>query len=108
VCIKDDATERPSGHRDAIAQTAKLNQQKTRHQKQPARTIHQEKAQRTPTITKCFEVRWVSLATVGMQGDGNLGNAAPREARFDDHFGGKFHAGTALLQTLIEGFRKAT
>src|SRR5258705_11969156 len=49
-------------------------------------------------------MRRVGFSAVGMKMNGDFGDFGLVEARLDDHFGGEFHSGAALVELLIEVF----
>ncbi len=52
-------------------------------------------------------MRRVTLAAVGVQGDGHLADARACEARLDDHLGGELHSGAPLVELLVQRLREA-
>lgn len=58
-------------------------------EEQPARAVQQEEPQRAPSVAERVQVRCVRLAPVRVERDRHLGDAGPREARADDHLGGR-------------------
>ena len=72
------------------------------------RGLHVRKIpERAPTIPKCFQVRRVRGASVGMKRNWNLGDFSPEQTGFDNHLGGELHPGATLVEPLVHGFTKA-
>src|SRR6266849_4113139 len=83
------------------------NQRQPRNQKKPARTVEEEKAEGTPPVPKCPQVRRVGESSVRIQGDRDLCDPRAVETALDDHLGRELHPDAALSQTCIEFLRES-
>jgi HAMP domain-containing protein len=66
--------------RQQIAQRSDENQKSPRHEKKPARAVHQKEPQRSPAVAKRSQVRRVIFAAVGFQRDWKFGNLCAEQA----------------------------
>ena len=65
-------------------------------EKEPSRTVHEEKTKMTPSVAPGAKVRGTG-ASVGREGGGDLGDTHAEEAGLDDHLRGELHAGGAEI-----------
>src|ERR1700693_3695017 len=103
VNAADSNTRKPN----RISRYPQSNQRQPGNQEKPTRTVQQEKAERTPPIPKCPQVRRVSEPSVRIQGDRDLRDPRAVETALDDHLGRELHPDATLSQTCIEFLRKS-
>ena len=75
--IQSDAPECDARQGQPVAEHTQPDQHRAGDQEQPARTVHQEEAQRPPAVTKCSEMRRVRGAPVGVERHRQLGDVRP-------------------------------
>src|SRR5262249_7765218 len=82
---------RDAGKRESVSDKAGENEAIARNQEKPARTVHEEKSERPPSIPKRSEVARMGFAPIGMERDWHLGHLRSKQAGLDDHLRRELH-----------------
>src|SRR5205085_2562437 len=81
---------------DRANEGADDDERDARIKKQPRRAVEQEKAEVTPAVPPCAQVRW-TIAAVGRERDRHLAQAQIVDHRLHDHLARELHAGRAQI-----------
>src|SRR5690242_20473354 len=74
------------------------------NQEQPPGRAHQKISEGPPTVPKCFQMRCVRGALIGIERNWHLCDSLVLPGGFDNHLSRELHSGTALIESFIHGF----